>query len=81
MGNSMSSQSLKNLTIFNFAQILHANSHPQEKQLCQILEKSVKYFLSYASPKNGNFTPKIWLDRYVASIFYQNQTFVSGHLY
>ena len=37
----MSSQSLKNLTIFNFAQILYANSGQQEKQLCQILEKSV----------------------------------------
>ena len=67
----MSSQSLKNLTIFNFAQILHANSHPQEKPLCQILEKSVKYFSSYAPPKNGNFTQKIVLDRYVVSIFYQ----------
>ncbi len=65
------SQSLKNLTIFNFAQILHANSHPQEKQLCKILEKSVKYFSSYAPPKNGNFTPKIGVDRYVASISYQ----------
>ena len=26
----------KNLTIFNFAQISDANSHPGEKQLCQI---------------------------------------------
>ncbi len=67
----MSSQSLKNLTIFNFAQILYANSGPQEKQLCQILEKSVQYFSSYAPPKNGNITPKIWVDRYVASICYQ----------
>ena len=71
MGNSMSSQSLKNLTIFNFAQILHANSHPQEKQLCQIFEKSVKYFSSYALSKDGHFTPKIGLDRYVESTFYQ----------
>ena len=55
----MSSQSLKNLTIFYFAQSLHANSHPQEKQMCQILEKSVKYFLTYAPSKNGNFTPKM----------------------
>ena len=46
----------KNLTIFNFAQILNANSGRQEKQLCQILEKLVvKYFSSYAPPKNGFF--------------------------
>ena len=51
-GDSMSNQLLKNLTIFNFAQILDANSHPGEKQLCQILEESVKYFSSYAPPKN-----------------------------
>ena len=31
-GDSMFSQSLKNLTIFNFAQLVHANPHPQEKQ-------------------------------------------------
>ena len=56
-GNSMSIQ-LKNLTIFNFAQILHANSHPQEKQLCQIFEKSVKYFSSYAQvlPQKSGLT-------------------------
>ena len=48
----MSSQLLKNLTIFNFAEILDANSQPGEKQLCQILEESVKYFSSYAPPKN-----------------------------
>ena len=59
MGNSMSSQSLKNLTIFNFVQIVPANSHPQQKQLCKILEKSVKYFSSYTPRKNGNFTPKM----------------------
>ena len=51
-GDSMSSQSLKNLTIFNFAQIFHANSHPREKQLRQILEKLVKYFARYDLPKN-----------------------------
>ena len=50
---------------------LHANSLQQEKQLWQICEKSVKYFSSYAPPKNRHFTPKIGLDRYVASIFYQ----------
>ncbi len=67
----MSSQLLKNLTIFNFAQILDANSHPGEKQLCQILEETVKYFSSYARPKNWNFTHKIGLDRYIASLFDQ----------
>ena len=46
------SQKLKNLTIFNFAQILHANSHPGVKQLCQILEESVKNLSSYAPPKS-----------------------------
>ena len=38
--------------ISDFAQILHVNSHPWEKQLCQILDKSVKYFSSYAPIKN-----------------------------
>ena len=47
----MASQSLKNLTILNFAQLLHANSQRQEKQLWQILEKLVKYFLSTPFPK------------------------------
>ena len=42
----------KNLTIFNSAQILDGNSHSGEKQLCQNLEESVKYFPSYAPPKN-----------------------------
>ena len=47
--------------------------HIQErnKVLCQIVEESVKYFSSYAPPKNWNFNQKIELDRYVASIFYQ----------
>ena len=45
--DSMSSQSLKILTIFNFAQILHTNSYTGEEQLCQFLEKSVKHVLSY----------------------------------
>ena len=67
----MSSESLKNLTIFNFAQILHGNSHPGEKQLCQIIEELVKYFSNYAPPKNLNFTQKIGFDRYIASIFGQ----------
>ena len=31
---------------------LEANSHPGEKQLCQVVEQSVKYFSSYAHPKN-----------------------------
>ena len=44
LGDSMSSQSPKNLTIFNFAQILHGNSHPRGKQLCKILDKSVVFF-------------------------------------
>ena len=48
----MSSQSLQNLTIFNFAKILDANPHPGEKELYQIFEESVKYFSSYARPKN-----------------------------
>ena len=33
----MSSQSLNILTVFNFAHILHTNSHPQEEQLCKLL--------------------------------------------
>ncbi len=49
-GDSMSSQLLINLTIFHFAHILDVNSHPGEKQLCQILEETVKYFSSYAPP-------------------------------
>ena len=53
----------------NSAQILDANSHSGEKQLCQNLEESVKYFSSYAPPKNLKFTHKIGLDRYIASIF------------
>ncbi len=65
----MSSQLLKNLTIFNSAQMLDANSHPGEKQLCQILEETVKYFSSYAPPKN--VTHKIGLARYIASLFDQ----------
>ena len=36
LGDSISSQSHKNLTISNFDQLLIANSHPGEKQLCQI---------------------------------------------
>ena len=67
----MSSQLLKNLTIFNFAQHLEANSHPGEKQLCQVVEESVKHFSSYAPPKNWNFTHKIGLDRYIMSLFDQ----------
>ena len=74
LGGSMSSQSLKNLTIFkNFAQILHTNSHPREKQLCQILEESVSIFRATALPK-WNLTPKIGLDRYVASILINNSS-------
>ena len=38
--------------ISDLAQILNVNSHPWEKQLCQFLEKSVKYFSSYSPPKN-----------------------------
>ena len=45
--------------MFDFAHILHANSDPREKQLCQILEKSVKYFSSYGPPKKWDLTPKI----------------------
>ena len=67
----MASQFLKNLTIFNVAQILDANLHPGEKQLCQILEESVKYFSSYTPPKNWKFTHKIGLDHYIASLFEQ----------
>ena len=67
----MSSQLLKNLTIFKFAQILDVNSHPGEKQLCQIWEETVKYFSSSAPPKNWNFTLKIGLDRYIVSFFDQ----------
>ncbi len=67
----MSSQFLKNLTIFNFAQILDANLYPGEKQLYQILEESVKYFSSYAPPKNRNFTHEIGPDHYIPSLFEQ----------
>ena len=38
----MSNKLIKNLTIFHFAQILDTNSNSGEKQLCQILEESVK---------------------------------------
>ena len=41
-----------------------ASSHPREKQPCQILEKSVKYFSSYTPTKTWNFTLKIRFDRY-----------------
>ena len=61
----------KNLTIFNSAQILDANSHSGEKLLCQNLEESVKYFSNYAPPKNWNVTHTIGLERYIASIFDQ----------
>ena len=44
-------QSLKNLTIFNFAQVLHANSHPQEKQLCQIKKNRSSIFRVTPSQK------------------------------
>ena len=64
-------QKLKKLTILNFAQILNANSHLVEKELCQILEESVKNVSSYAPPKNWTFTQKIGLDLYVASFFDQ----------
>ena len=67
----MSSQLLKNPTIFNFAQILDANSHPEGKQLCQIVDESVMYFSSYDTLNNWNFTHKIGLDRYIASLFDQ----------
>ena len=52
----MSSQSLKNLTIFNFAQILHANSDLREKHLCQILEKLVNLIItdSFGTGTNNN---------------------------
>ena len=44
----MSCQSLKILSFLNFAHILHCtNSHTQEEQLRQFLDKLVKHFLSY----------------------------------
>ena len=56
---SMSSQSLKNLTIFNFAQISHAYSHPL------IIEATVPHFrkigqvfLQIRPPKYLKFYPK-----------------------
>ena len=64
----MSSQLLKNLTIFNFAQNSDANSYPGETQLCQVVKESVKYFSSYAPPQNWNFTHKIGFDRYITSL-------------
>ncbi len=53
----MSSQSLKNLTIFNFAQILHANSHPQEKQLPNF-RKIGQVFFELRPSQKLEFYPK-----------------------
>ena len=43
-GDSMSSQSLKNHDHLEFFQILHANSDPREKQLCQIVGITFQFF-------------------------------------
>ena len=47
-------------TISDFAQILNVNSHPWKKQLCQILEKSVKYFLSYGPQEKCDPKNRAW---------------------
>ena len=48
MGDSISSQSLKNLTIFNFAQT-YANSHPGEKHLCKFFRRISQVFFEFWS--------------------------------
>ena len=65
----MSSQLLKNMTIFNFAHILDANLHPGEKQLCHNFIRIGQVFIELRPSENWNFIHNIGLD--IKSLFAQ----------
>ena len=59
MGNSMSSQSLKNLTIFNFAQILHVCLFTSTRETTvKIFRKIGKVFFELRNSQKLKFYPK-----------------------